>query len=195
MVNKELKRREIALASKELFLQKGLKDLTVSEVAQKANIGKGTVYEYFANKEDIIFEILNILQIQHNLLKKAKIDLAKSTKEKITIFFDFYYSKEEIELREIYKEYLSIALSQPYNSMAGYHGECFKNYYEWFKEILAQGVCDNEIIPSSLELAKGFFVIGDGFLVSSCATLNIIDVKNDINGYIDAIFKLIEVKQ
>ncbi len=195
IVNKELKRKEIALASKELFLQKGFKGLTVLEVANRANIGKGTIYEYFKNKEDIIFEIMMILQVQHNVLKKEKLLLATTTKQRVKIFFDFFYSESEVELREIYKEYLAISLSTSSVTMAEFQSICFKNYFSWFKAILQQGVDEGEILSSSLDLAKGIFVMGDGFLVSNCSTIDIIDIQKDMDSYIDAIFELIEVKK
>jgi len=195
IVNKEQKRKEIALASKELFLQKGFKGLTVLEVANRANIGKGTIYEYFKNKEDIIFEIMMILQVQHNILKKEKLLLATTTKQRVKIFLDFYYSNEEMELREIYKEYLSIALTNPNTFIRDIRSVYFKNYFSWFKAILQQGVDEGEILSSSLDLAKGIFVMGDGFLVSNCSTIDIIDIQKDMGSYIDAIFELIEVKK
>lgn len=195
IVNKEQKRKEIALASKELFLQKGFKGLTVLEVANRANIGKGTIYEYFKNKEDIIFEIMMILQVQHNVLKKEKLLLATTTKQRVKIFLDFYYSNEEEELRGIYKEYLSIALTNPNTFIREIRSIYFKNYCTWFKAILQQGVDEGEILSSSLDLAKGIFVMGDGFLVSNCSTIDIIDIQKDMDSYIDAIFELIEVKK
>ena len=58
-INKEEKRREVALACSDLLHDVGMKNITVAQVAKTAGIGKGTVYEYFENKEDIIFEIIN----------------------------------------------------------------------------------------------------------------------------------------
>jgi hypothetical protein len=37
--------------------------------------------------------------------------------------------------------------------------------------------------------------MGDGFLVSNCSTIDIIDIQKDMDSYIDAIFELIEVKK
>ena len=53
VVDKEQRRKEIALSCLDLIHDVGIKKLTVSQVAQIAGIGKGTIYEYFENKEDI----------------------------------------------------------------------------------------------------------------------------------------------
>ena len=58
-------------------------ELTVAQVAQVAGIGKGTIYEYFENKDDIVFEIMNI-HIEENQKQFLEvIQTIKSTKEKI----------------------------------------------------------------------------------------------------------------
>jgi TetR/AcrR family acrAB operon transcriptional repressor len=46
-VDKDKKRRDIAVACTELLLEKGIKDLTITEIAKTAGIGKGTVYLSF----------------------------------------------------------------------------------------------------------------------------------------------------
>jgi Fic family protein len=57
IVDKECKRNNIACAGKELLLEHGIRNITISQIAQTANIGKGTVYECFENKEDIPEEV------------------------------------------------------------------------------------------------------------------------------------------
>ena len=42
----------------------GISSITVSEIAQRAGIGKGSVYMYFANKEQMICEAINYLMDQ-----------------------------------------------------------------------------------------------------------------------------------
>ncbi len=57
VVDKEQRRKEIALSCLDLIHDVGIKKLTVSQVAQTAGIGKGTIYEYFENKEDIFLRL------------------------------------------------------------------------------------------------------------------------------------------
>jgi len=58
IVNKEERRREIALSCSDLIHEVGIKKLTVSQAAKTAGIGKGTIYEYFENKEDIFYHVV-----------------------------------------------------------------------------------------------------------------------------------------
>lgn len=58
---KERSEKEIAiiLAASEVFSEKGFYLTTVEEVAKKAGIGKGTIYLYFKDKEDLFIQMLS----------------------------------------------------------------------------------------------------------------------------------------
>jgi AcrR family transcriptional regulator len=49
IVDKFKKRREIALSCKKLLLNKGIKKVTVAEIAKTAKVAKGSIYDYFEN--------------------------------------------------------------------------------------------------------------------------------------------------
>ncbi|MCK5110141.1 MAG: TetR/AcrR family transcriptional regulator [Arcobacteraceae bacterium] len=195
IVDKVKKRKNIAMACKDLFVQNGIKDLTISQIAQAAGIGKGSLYDYFKNKDDVVFEIVDILLHEHNLVKEKKILEADTTKEKIKIFFHFFYNSEDVELRQLYKEFVSISLVTPEAAMIEHHTECFENYYSWLEDIIKNGIKKGEIKPIALKLAKGLFVLGDGIFIASSVTTSIADVRKEIDDYIDALFELIEVKK
>lgn len=47
------KRERILQAVLEIFMEEGVGNLKVSKIASRADVGKGTVYEYFRSKEDM----------------------------------------------------------------------------------------------------------------------------------------------
>ena len=53
-IDKTKRKTEIALAALDLFAENGLDATSISDVAKHAGIGKGTVYEYFSSKEELI---------------------------------------------------------------------------------------------------------------------------------------------
>ena len=53
-VDKEERKQEIALIALDLFASQGIEKSSISQIAKAAGIGKGTVYEYFASKEEIV---------------------------------------------------------------------------------------------------------------------------------------------
>lgn len=55
-VDKEAKRKILFDAAMELFTSKGYDHTTMDDIAEKAGVGKGTIYEYFSSKTDFIKE-------------------------------------------------------------------------------------------------------------------------------------------
>lgn len=195
IVDKVQKKKDIALACRELFINSSMKDLTIAEFAKAAKVGKGTIYEYFENKEEIVFEIVNILMQEHNILKRQQIDEASSAKEKIKIFYYFFYSKEDAQLRKLYKEFISISLVSPDPQMIAFQTQCATTYFTWFEEIIQDGIDKDEFTPSSINLARGLFVIGEGLFINSEVTHTIDDIQKEIDNFFDALFELIKVKK
>ena len=54
IVDKEKRKKEIIDATLKLFSQKGYEATSMSQIAELAGIGKGTIYEYFESKEELI---------------------------------------------------------------------------------------------------------------------------------------------
>jgi len=54
---KSLRRQQILQAAIEVFSNGDFQSAGISEIAQKANIAEGTIYQYFKNKEDLFFSI------------------------------------------------------------------------------------------------------------------------------------------
>lgn len=192
IVDKVQKRKDIALSCVELFIQSGINDLTISQVAKSAGVGKGTFYEYFKNKEDIVFEIVTILMQRHNERKKEKLSHAASTKEKIICFFDFFYNPEDSDLREIYKEFVAINMSTQNQEMIAFQTECHQSYLRWVDEIIQEGIAKGEISQDSTKLIQALFSMSTGIFIHSLTTNNITDVQGELANYIDALFNVIQ---
>jgi TetR/AcrR family transcriptional regulator, fatty acid metabolism regulator protein len=57
MPKKKVKRQVIIDAAVDVFSRNGFQNSTISQIAQKANVAEGTIYQYFRNKEDLFFSI------------------------------------------------------------------------------------------------------------------------------------------
>jgi len=55
-------RFQIIAAAIELFSRNGIENVTVEQIAEAADIGKGTVYNYFETKEDIVVAFMADLE-------------------------------------------------------------------------------------------------------------------------------------
>ena len=57
MSKKLIKRESILKAAIEIFSKKDFKTASISEIARKAGVADGTIYQYFRSKEDLFFSI------------------------------------------------------------------------------------------------------------------------------------------
>ncbi len=55
----ERNRKKLLDAAMKVFSRKGYHKATVDEICRRANLGKGTVYQYFANKKDLFLGIVD----------------------------------------------------------------------------------------------------------------------------------------
>jgi AcrR family transcriptional regulator len=56
----EARRNSILEAARESFLSKGIAGTTMNDIARLCNLAKGTLYLYFASKEEIAFTLLHM---------------------------------------------------------------------------------------------------------------------------------------
>lgn len=53
---------KIALAAGELFMQNGVKNVSMDEVASQLGMSKRTIYQYFKDKEEILIHFLEYME-------------------------------------------------------------------------------------------------------------------------------------
>ena len=81
---KEFKKSEILDAAIHIFAKKGFKATTLDEIAEKSEFGKGTIYNYFSNKEELYKEIIIYISALH---KKNMMEIENKTET----FYEFIF--------------------------------------------------------------------------------------------------------
>ena len=82
LVDKEEKKKALLAAARRVFAKKGFAATKIDDVAREAEIGKGTVYEYFRSKDDIFFALYEEMKIEiHRRI--FELDSALPPKEKM----------------------------------------------------------------------------------------------------------------
>jgi AcrR family transcriptional regulator len=194
-VDKDKKRRDIAVACTELLLEKGIKDLTITEIAKTAGIGKGTVYDYFSNKEEIVFEIIRNFIEEHHRYLLSQSDKRTSTKQKIFYLIDFFLSEYKSYEKHlvVYREYLSVTLSSKFSPMLEFNKECSGFIRNILEDIIEEGIKKAEIKDVSRNLIDGIMKAERGYMVIAWAEGR--DLRKDFKEYINTLFDLIEIKK
>lgn len=194
IVNKEEKRRNIALSCKDLLLEHGIKNLTISQIAKTAGIGKGTVYEYFANKEDIVFEIITLFIAEHEQGFYAKVQEASSTKEKVYHFFTMLYDNEDSKKHLLlYSEFVAVSLTDSTPEMRQFSQSCEDRFTAILESIFSEAIEKEEIIPQARDLIPALHLFSKG-LVLNTQMLHT-DPHAQIAQFVETLFTLIEKKE
>ena len=192
IVDKEKKRESIALACRQMLLEGDINTLTISAIAKEAGIGKGTFYEYFANKEELLFTLVEILMQEYNGAQEAKLSSCTTTREKIKCFAGFFYEEESRELRILYKKFVGISLLHENETMRAFQTECLSYYYEWFTRLIEAGIKSEEILPQTLRMGKGLFAMAKGMFLIAETTDGIEDLQEEIERFTDELFDIVE---
>lgn len=187
IVNKPDKRRKIAQSVCVLFIQKGFNSVSISEIAKTAGIGKGTIYEYFTNKEDIIIELMDVFQETYSYNFDQESPVGNNIEEKILNLFEIFFNEaDELKTqRKIYRLFLSIHLNSKSIEVDNYYNGFKSKYLERLSFIIEESIKNKEINSLSSKLIPSLFATVEGFFIEG--------ESKEINGYIDTICKLMKV--
>ena len=116
------KRPLILRAATEVFAEQGFNSVTVAAIADRAGIGKGTVYEYFSSKDELLFAVFEwmnegIFDRIHGLIEVGGTNLdrlrgllglgAQITREQMemqAVVLDFWSASRGTKLEERYNQ-------------------------------------------------------------------------------------------
>ncbi len=194
IVDKEKKRSDIACSCMDILLQYGIKNLTISQIAKTAGVGKGTIYEYFENKEDIVFEIITMFIAVHEKKLFEIIDQNISTKDKMFHFFSILYEDENSHKQlNIYREFLAISMTNGTREMIDFNIACREKFTSILDQIIKDGIDKNELRREAQDLTSALITFELGLVVETHTVS--LDAKDEITRFLDALFALIEIKE
>ena len=137
MAGKKTKRNQIIEAAVEVFAEKGFFNAKVSDVAKKAKVADGTIYNYFNNKDDLLINLFEIKM--ENILEQFRKNMSKVNDpiEKLKIFVNLHFSiiKSDKKLAEVFQ----VELRQSTKFLKNYHNEKFTEYLNIIADIIDKG--------------------------------------------------------
>src|SRR5512142_438476 len=81
------RQEEIVRADCDLSIPKGYRDTKLEDIAQHAEFGKGTIYNYFASKRELFTGILNSLLDEVEELARQAVETSEGgAREKFTAY-------------------------------------------------------------------------------------------------------------
>jgi AcrR family transcriptional regulator len=106
IVNKKEKKARILDAAVRVFSRQGLRNTKISEIADEADIGKGTIYEYFKSKDEIFAAAFGYFMEELENTIAKRLYKIHDPLEKLRAYFESWMDVLEGENRK----YLEIVL-------------------------------------------------------------------------------------
>lgn len=121
------------MAAVKVFSQKGFHDTKVDEIAQLADVGKGTVYEYFSSKAELFQEMFKSGMRLYTESVAEELKLKMSSREKLERL-----AKLHIKFVSHYKDLARVTMSE--------HAHFDEDFRKWILDHRADRIKEIEMI-------------------------------------------------
>lgn len=137
------KRERIIAAAERIFAQKGYFETTVAEIARDAQVAEGTIYEYFANKKDLLYAVPENYLADYATFVLDHLQGIKGALNKLRkiIWCHLSYFRNHKDFTKIMT--LEIRIDPDYYRSKTY--ENLKLYSDLIIQIITEGIKDGEI--------------------------------------------------
>lgn len=178
IIDKEARKKEILMIALNEFAVKGVQNTRMVDIAKAANIGKGTIYEYFRSKEEI-FDSANdlIFSDLHQFIMK---ELAKATcpEEKIMAFVMGAIKglESHAEIIQIHLDFWAEGLrSESLQKTRTIYIEMHSMLTGFIQEGMDQGIFQ---AADAKQLAWGIAAFMDGLVFQKCVFGSDFEIQN-----------------
>ena len=104
------KEKRIEIAAEEIFSKFGYEKATLDGIIALADVGKGTVYKYFGNKEQLFYKLVAVKNVPFVEALQAAVEKEKDLQAKLIAYFTVlveFYHKNSALWQIIYFEMLN----------------------------------------------------------------------------------------
>ncbi len=148
------KRTRIMRSATDVFVQKGFCQATVEEIAAAAEVGKGTVYEYFDSKEDLFCSIFQeghsyFMNVFRQKLEEES-EPAEKLKNGVILWTQFVFAHRELAWL-LFSARVNV---EPFLMVEEHH----QKFIKLLAELFQQGVASGDFRPCNAELMAYIFV-------------------------------------
>jgi AcrR family transcriptional regulator len=196
--SKEDKKKEIAVKALDVFAKYGFHQTSIRDLANTLNLSKGTLYDYFDSKEDIIRyaakEYLAVIyQSEVEIFRKAIGEKELTPREAIKTFFDLSLNRS----RDIHKYVLilneigTITLKREIPEIGDLFGKILDELASFIKEILIRAQKESSITASADPESMAVFLVCGMMGLSDLSDMfnDKFDINRIADNFTDALFR------
>lgn len=161
LIDKEVKKQEILLAAMKVFARKGVANTKMADVAEEAGIGKGTIYEYFKNKDDIFAEAFHHFMEQMDTVMAKRLFKIYDPIEKIAALIAGWIEiiqNNSSDFIEILMDFWAEGVRYKHQATVFDMKKLYDEYRKMVAEILEEGIAKGKIRPVNTTLTASILI-------------------------------------
>jgi TetR/AcrR family fatty acid metabolism transcriptional regulator len=181
IIDKKEKRGQILDAAIRIFAQRGVKNTKIADIAEAAGIGKGTVYEYFQSKDEIISASFRYFMDTVGETIGRRVSKLTDPLDKLMAFFSGWADILESEFMgyiEVVLDFWAEGIREDKGVLAFNLAELYAEYRAAVEKLLNDCVAAGCIRPVDTRIAASVLLgTVDGLLVQWVADRTAFDIK------------------
>jgi len=200
VVDKEARRKEIYWAAIELFAQKGVARTTIQEIADNCGIGKGTIYEYYSGKGEILYTSFQYMQEEIANYLATEIQADATPVDKLRGYFTGmikYFQSMPTDFSEILLVFWAEGiLENPQAEIKKQYGDLdlrqiYAEYIDTLEIIIREGQHSGNFNPdlNSREVASSLIATLDGIMLQWVMFKNEINLESTLETLLTMVFE------
>jgi len=146
--HRERQQRRILDAAWKLFDEHGIDRVTMAEITSASGVQPSTMYQYFSNKDDIVWAILRESMQEMSGRAKQRLDRAPNAMARLTALLDFMADElatNPIKVRFMAQFDAMYARDWPAERLMTLESQINPEGFELFSQVIREGIADGSL--------------------------------------------------
>jgi AcrR family transcriptional regulator len=146
--HRERQRRRILDAAGELFDERGIDRVTMADITAASGVQPSTTYQYFSNKEEVVWTILRETMEERGTCAKRLLESAATAESRISLFFGFFEDelvKNPLKARFMAQFDAMYARDWPAERLLALESQIFPEPFDYFSTLVREGIADGSL--------------------------------------------------
>ncbi len=197
IVDKKEKKAQILEVAIQVFASKGVNNTTIAEIALAANIGKGTVYEYFTSKDEIFSASFHFFMAKIENVIFNRINQISDPLEKLIAYFSSWgeiMEGEYLDYLKIVLDFWAASIRNQQSSEAFDLARLYEEYRKIIEILLDECIAKEKISPVDTKIVASIMLGSlDGLLIQWIADSTVFNIKEAMSLLSDILIKGLKI--
>ena len=146
--HRERQRRRILDAAWKLFDERGIDRVPMAEITAASGVQPSTMYQYFSNKDDIVWALLSESMQEGSGRAKQRIDAAPNALARLTALLEFMadeLSNNQVKVRFMAQFDAMYARDWPAERLLTLESQIIPAAFQLFTDLVREGIADGSL--------------------------------------------------